>query len=157
MENEKATSHASQPLTEQIVKPPAVQIANAAIDGAAAIARSVIVGTTEGMAMVANVGKPAIKLAEKVRKAAPRSHQKGYGQKGIGKENSGEESVLPQGSGQKTKAGPEKGNSKTRSGKEEREENFKKDGQEADEEIEALKSGFLPARRTDPCWWPGIA
>jgi hypothetical protein len=72
MEDDKKTEQESPPTPEQPVKPLAVQMVNAVIDGAAAIAKSVVMDTAERMANKAEktkVGKAVVTPAKKAKKA----------------------------------------------------------------------------------------
>jgi hypothetical protein len=74
MEDEKKTEREVAPNGEQTDKPLAVQVVNAVIDGAAAIAKSVVMDTAKRVARETektDIGKAAVGLAKKAQKATP--------------------------------------------------------------------------------------
>jgi hypothetical protein len=79
MEDEKKTEQEILPTTKQTDKPLAVQVVNAVIDGAAAIAKSVIIDTGGRMGQKAEkskVGKAADTLAKKAKRATTTASKK---------------------------------------------------------------------------------
>lgn len=104
MDDEKKTEQETSPAAEQAAKPMAVQMVNAVIDSAAALAKSVIVEPAEQIAKTAestSVGKAAASLAKKARKAMPWSAKKAP-KKAAGKKSAAKKKAAPK------KAAPKK-------------------------------------------------
>jgi hypothetical protein len=111
MEDDKKIEPQIPPTAEQTDKPLAVQMVNAVIDGTATLAKTVIAAPTEHIAKrveKTKVGKAAVKLAKKAKKAMPWAPKKTAPQKPGAKKSAAKKSPPKKLAARKSKVGAKK-------------------------------------------------